>query len=264
MPAPPGSSTTAAVSRTAARRARSAEPRPDRRNAILLAAERLFAQRGYHAVTIRQIAEAAGVPLALVGYYFGQKHELFAALFDHWSTTIDERLAGLRAVQLRAGDGAALRAIVEAFVWPVVRLRASAEGESYALLVGRQLVQDVDEADAVMRRHFDPMARAFIDALQAVHPWASRGEVAWGYQFALGALLHHLSDARVERLSDGANRAADPAAAPRLIDFIVGGLCAALPAPPSVDAPHAPASSASDGPDSPDPITRPERQETAP
>src|SRR4030095_1789396 len=33
-----------------------------------LAAEKLFAQHGYHA-TIRQIADGAGVPLALVGYY---------------------------------------------------------------------------------------------------------------------------------------------------------------------------------------------------
>ena len=42
--------------------------RPDRKADILLAAEKLFAQRGYHAVSIRQIAEEAGVPLALVGY----------------------------------------------------------------------------------------------------------------------------------------------------------------------------------------------------
>ena len=31
--------------------------RPDRQHAILLAAEKLFAQHGYHGVTIRQIAE---------------------------------------------------------------------------------------------------------------------------------------------------------------------------------------------------------------
>ena len=55
--------------------------RPDRRQAILLAAEKLFAQHGYHAVTIRQIAEEAGVPLALVGYYFGPKHERHAGVF---------------------------------------------------------------------------------------------------------------------------------------------------------------------------------------
>jgi len=66
--------------------------------AILLAAEKLFAQHGYHAVTIRDIADEAGVPLALVGYYFGPKHELFAAIFEHWSGTLDERIAGLRQI----------------------------------------------------------------------------------------------------------------------------------------------------------------------
>ena len=63
-------------------------PRPDRRHAILLAAEKLFAQHGYHAVTIRQIAEEAAVPLALVGYYYGPKHELFHAIFEHWSHSL--------------------------------------------------------------------------------------------------------------------------------------------------------------------------------
>jgi AcrR family transcriptional regulator len=72
-----------------------AATRPDRRLAILLAAERLFAQHGYHAVSIRQIAEAAGVPLALVGYYFGPKHELFHAIFEHWQGTVEERLERL-------------------------------------------------------------------------------------------------------------------------------------------------------------------------
>ncbi len=72
-------------------------PRPDRRQAILLAAEKLFAQRGYHAVTIRQIADEAGVPMALVGYHYGQKHESFEATFERWSPTIDERLTGLHA-----------------------------------------------------------------------------------------------------------------------------------------------------------------------
>ena len=45
---------------------KAAAERPDRREAILLAAERLFSQQGYHAVSLRQIAQAAEVPLALV------------------------------------------------------------------------------------------------------------------------------------------------------------------------------------------------------
>ncbi|MEY2952623.1 MAG: hypothetical protein RLZZ401_710, partial [Pseudomonadota bacterium] len=61
----------------------------------------------------------------------------------------------------------------------------------------------------------------------------------WVYQFSLGALLHHISDTRVERLSKGESKQGDPAAATLLAHFIVGGIRAALvpvsvvPAPPS-------------------------------
>lgn len=218
--------------RPAAAAARGAEPRPDRRAAILLAAEKLFALRGYHAVSLRQIAEEAGVPLALVAYYFGAKHELFIAIFAHWNSTIEARLSALRAVPIVPGSPATLAAIVQAFVQPVLTLRASAEGEYYALLVARQLYQAVDEAEAVLRTYFDPMAHAFIDALHAALPTATRPQVAWGYQFMLGALLNHLSDTRIVALSRGANQPADPAAGPLLMQFITGGLAAALGAAP--------------------------------
>lgn len=204
------------------------EARRDRKAAILLAAEKLFAQTGYHAVTIRQIAEEAGVPLALVGYYYGQKHELFEAIFEHWNPTIEERLRGLLAA-VKAGGPELLHNIVEAFVEPVLRMRSSAEGEFYALLVARELSYASPEADRVLRKHFDPLARAYIQALQVALPHVSVGDAAWAYQFALGALLHHMSDHRVGRLSEGANTPNDPAARSLLISFIVGGMRAALP-----------------------------------
>jgi AcrR family transcriptional regulator len=215
----------------ARRAASSAPPRPDRKAAILLAAEKLFAQQGYDAVSLRQIAEEAGVPLALVGYYYGQKHELFEAVFAHWQGTIQERLAGL-AEALAAPARERLQRIVGAFTQPVLRLRASAEGEYYARMVARELFHARGHTDRVLREFFDPLAHAFIDALHGVLPHAARAEVAWCYQFMLGVLLHHISDDRVERLSRGACHAADPAVAPMLDRFILGGIHAALPTPP--------------------------------
>ncbi|MFT3816812.1 MAG: TetR/AcrR family transcriptional regulator [Rubrivivax sp.] len=205
--------------------------RVDRRAAILLAAEKLFAQYGYRAVTIRQIAQEAQVPLALVGYYFGPKQDLFHAIFEHWSPTIDQRLARLRAVPIDPADPRTLPRIIEAFIGPVLELRASAEGEYYALLVARELYNATGEADRVLRDYFDPLAHAYIDALHAALPHATRGQVAKGYQLAMGVLLTHMSDARIERLSHGEQRPADPAAAPMLVSFVVGGLRAALPRP---------------------------------
>ncbi len=204
--------------------------RPDRKAAILLAAERLFAQHGYHAVSIRQIAAEAGVPLALVGYYHGAKHELFHAIFAHWQPTIDQRLALLGAVM----NGAApptLRRVTQAFVEPVLALRASPEGEYYAMLVARELQYRTPGTDRVLAEMFDPMAHAFIDALHQLRPRQPRARAAWAYQFAMGALLHHLTDYRIERLSHGKNPPNSPAAAPLLIDFITAGIEAALPSP---------------------------------
>jgi hypothetical protein len=75
------------------------------------------------------------------------------------------------------------------------------------------------------------LANAFIDALHVLMPHASRSQVAWCYQFMLGALLHHLSDNRVIRLSCGEIQGRDAQASQLLIDFIVGGIRAALPRP---------------------------------
>ena len=52
------------------------------REAIADAARRLFAERGYDRTTIRAIASAARVDPALVGHYFGSKHELFLAVAE--------------------------------------------------------------------------------------------------------------------------------------------------------------------------------------
>lgn len=53
---------------------------PDSRGRIRGAAARLFGQRGYHDVTIREIAEAAAVSPGLVIKLYGSKAELYAAV----------------------------------------------------------------------------------------------------------------------------------------------------------------------------------------
>jgi len=216
-----------------------AAPRGERRSAILLAAERLFAQHGYRGVTIRRIAEEASVPLALVGYYFGPKQTLFHAVFEQWRHTIDARLLLLTQARSGATDAGRLHAIVAAFVEPVLQLRASAEGESYALLVARELSWRTPEAERVLSDFFDPMAHAFIDALHGACPGSTRSQAAWAYQFALGALIHHISDYRVQRLSRGRNAPNAPQAGALLVDFICAGIGAVLQPDPHHKRRHA-------------------------
>lgn len=54
----------------------------DTRKAIVEAARVAFAERGFDATTIRQVATAAGVDPALVHHYFGTKDELFLAVLE--------------------------------------------------------------------------------------------------------------------------------------------------------------------------------------
>src|SRR5438094_683688 len=81
-----------------------------------------------------------------------------------------------------------------------------------AILPARGLADTTPESDALQREFFDPMAKAFIDALHAACPGSSRARVAWCYQFAIGAMLNQLlSGERVARLGNGDRHGSDVA-----------------------------------------------------
>lgn len=52
---------------------------------ILTAAEKLFADRGFDGTSVRDIADTAGVNLAMISYYFGSKEKLMEAMFNYRS-----------------------------------------------------------------------------------------------------------------------------------------------------------------------------------
>ena len=53
------------------------------RVALIEAAEKLFSQKGFSAVSTRELAEAAGVNLGAIQYYFGSKSALFVEALRH-------------------------------------------------------------------------------------------------------------------------------------------------------------------------------------
>jgi TetR/AcrR family fatty acid metabolism transcriptional regulator len=58
----------------------------DRRQAILDAAVRVFASRGFHACRVSDIADEAGVAYGLVYHYFGSKDSVLDTLFiERWN-----------------------------------------------------------------------------------------------------------------------------------------------------------------------------------
>ena len=69
----------------------------ERRAGILDAALQVFSRRGYHASSIDEIAQAAGISKALIYEHFESKHELHLSLIDLYADELFERVAGAAA-----------------------------------------------------------------------------------------------------------------------------------------------------------------------
>jgi AcrR family transcriptional regulator len=196
---------------------------------ILDAAEQLFAQRGFYGVPLRDITKAAGVDVALVGYHFGGKLELFRAVFERRAELLNsERLELLETVRRAALPGTpALVAIIGAFTQPL--LERSARGgpgwKSYFALVA-YVNNSPEFGPQLMTRHFDPLAERFIAAMREALPSCPPREIYWGYQFLIGALtLTFAETGRIDQLSGGLCRAADlDGVHERLASYVAAGL----------------------------------------
>jgi TetR/AcrR family transcriptional regulator, repressor for uid operon len=68
------------------------EARAARRDQIIAAAAECFAKAGYHATTMADISEAAGVSKGTPYVYFPGKEALFIALYDEWDCGLTARV----------------------------------------------------------------------------------------------------------------------------------------------------------------------------
>src|SRR6185436_7582103 len=104
---------------------------------ILSTAERLFAQKGYTATSMRQIISKAGVNLAAIHYHFGSKEELLDELVQRKAVPVNtERLALLEAAK-RAANGQPLQVeeILEALFRPMATV--ASQNDQFVRLMGR-------------------------------------------------------------------------------------------------------------------------------
>jgi TetR/AcrR family transcriptional regulator len=74
------------------------------RQALVDAARKLFAERGFTAASLRQVAEAANVNPAMISYYFGGKEGLYEAVLEE---AVAPMLARLTALAEHPADGGA-------------------------------------------------------------------------------------------------------------------------------------------------------------
>jgi AcrR family transcriptional regulator len=178
-----GSVSDGASGRVPGRAAGKAGRAHDTREAILDAAERLFAERGVGEVSNRQIGQAAGQANNFaVGYHFGTKADLVRAIVRRHTAVTEERRLGMLAEIAEPGD---LRAWISCLVRPATgqldalgvpswRARCLAQFDTVPAL--RQIVVDESVATPSMGRALEGMFRLLPGLPEAVR--AERGDMS--------------------------------------------------------------------------------------
>lgn len=205
--------------------AREKKPTRDR---ILDAAERLFAMRGFHGVSVREITSEAGVDVALVNYHFGSKMDLYTEVLNRRSQVLnEERLAMLEDARRAAAPAPpSIESVVNAFTYPL--LNRSARGgpgwKSYFAIIA-QVNNSPEFGGVLMTRHFDPVVQKFIGALRESLPAADDRDIYWAYHFLSGALtLTFAETGRIDNLSNGLCRSSDlDSVHQRLVPYVAAG-----------------------------------------
>lgn len=181
------------------------------RERILDVAEQLFAHRGFHGVSVRDITGAAGVDVALANYYFGSKGGLLEAVFHRRSEVLNaERLQRLEAVLARR-RAPTLEDIIDAFTHPLLdRSERGGPGWKAFFALVAEVNNSPEWGNVLMTRHFDPLVQKFIEAIRRALPGCEDRDIYWAYHFLSGALtLTFAETGRIDRLSGGVCRASN-------------------------------------------------------
>jgi len=160
---------------------------------ILDTAERLFAQKGYAATSMRQIIAKAGVNLAAIHYHFGSKEELLDEIIQRKAGPVNaQRLALLDAAKAAAG-GRPLKVeeILEALLRPMATV--ASQKEQFVRLMGRLYAEGL--MPQLARKHFHEVMKTFMGALREVLPDIPEEEFVWRVHFMMGAMAHTMCGA---------------------------------------------------------------------
>jgi len=206
---------------------------PDKRDAILDAAEEMFSKQGFHGVTVREVTTLANVDVALVYYYFANKMDLFDAVLRRRADIVNQaRIDLLHETEKIPGDDL-LERLISAFIDPLFEFLATGDPgwRNYFALIA-EVNNSREMGGEVMTRYFEPVMQQLLSGMRKVMPDAADDDLFWTCQFLSGALTLTLAaTGRVERLSNGTCRSDDyDAVRDRLPTFIAAGFRALIEA----------------------------------
>jgi AcrR family transcriptional regulator len=180
---------------------------------VLEAAGEVFAEQGFRDATIREICKRAGANVAAVNYHFGDKEELYGAVFDYARSCAVAQFDVLTSTNLPAEER------LRTFVRAVLRRFFDAGRPAWlGKLVAREMIEPTKALDALVNQQIRPnseLVRALVRELigreiDEQELWRCAFSIAaqWLFYFHCGQVVKRLNpnqrfDAQeIDRLAD--------------------------------------------------------------
>jgi AcrR family transcriptional regulator len=213
----------------------------DAPNRIIAAAERLFAEGGEEATSLRAITRSAQVNVAAIHYHFGGRDDLLRAV-------LDRKLAPLNARRLHLLDEAVathrepvpVDALLRAFLRPdlelIARLRESGQVR-FCRFMGRAYGQPGPAVAGFMQRQFEPVAARLYPLLAQALPELPLAELQMRMRLVVAVVTALFADATSPGEPGPLGTDDIDGQLTRLVAFLAAGLTAPTTQPPgpSVD-----------------------------
>jgi AcrR family transcriptional regulator len=205
-------------------------PESGSKRKLLDAAEQLFADKGFEAVSVRDVTQLAKTNVAAVNYHFGSREGLLTLVMMRYMLPVtEERLARLDTAERKwSGKAVPLEEIIDAFVRPLVtQVRKSELSERlFYKLTGRIFAQQGDGLPRQIEDQFRQVAERFSRAFGKTLPTVSPEDLAWRIHFLVGGMIHMLTHQDIlSRVTGGASGTPTmEATLSRFIRFAAAGL----------------------------------------
>ena len=204
-----------------------AERRAETTEQLLDAAERLFSQRGFHGVALKDVASEVGVHHTLVNYYFDDKQKLFDEVFARRAVEANRvRLEALDRYEEEVRGKITVEGALRAFLDTNLDLYGEGGPQWRDAGTLAALVASTPDWGAEMfDKWFDPVVLRLTGLLEKAMPECDRTEIFWGFHFVSGALMLTLArTGRIDKLSGGLCHSDDfDAVKQRLASFMAAG-----------------------------------------
>lgn len=178
------------------------------RGQIVEAAEKIFAEKGFRAMTLRAVTKAAHVNLAAVNYHFGSKTNLMRAVIQRRIEPINaERLQRLDALVAQHNPmPIPLEQIFESLFRPLFEHATTSSGNdrTFMQMIGRALTEPADFMRNMHKEFFSKLSMRYLCELRRTCPHLSQEALQLRFYLSISTMLGTIIEqVRLENISGG-------------------------------------------------------------